>query len=133
MRESRWHVQLSAVRTGQSECGPATECWRTDAHINSDVEDLAVDGGHELRLSARVLEMQTAYDSAPGTRQVVLHEGREARSSRVVVAPKLHERPSRIAKDVLLQDTQFRKVRSVVSIVRHRDCSFAGGSSYAES
>jgi hypothetical protein len=124
MRESNWDVQLSAVRSGQSECGPAAECWRARANVNGDVEDLAFDRGHELRLSVRVLEMETAYDPAAGTRQVVLYEGREARRSRMVVAPKLYERPSRIAKDVLLQDSQFRKVRSVVSIVRHRDCSF---------
>lgn len=109
MRESSWHVQLSAVRLGQSERGPVTECWRAGANVNGDIEDLTFDSGHELRLSVRVLEMQTAYDPAPGPRQVILNECRETRRSCLVVAPKLGERPSRIAKDVSRQDSQFRK------------------------
>jgi len=109
MRESGWHIQLSAVGPGQRERGPATIRRRAGANIHRDVVDLAFDGRHELRLSARILEMQTAYDPAFGACQVILHESREARRSRVVVAPKLGERPSRIAMDVLLQDPQFRK------------------------
>jgi len=107
---------------------------RAPTNIHRHVENRSMCHPYQFTLRVRSnLEMETAYDPAAGTRQVVLYEGREARRSRMVVAPKLYERPSRIAKDVLLQDSQFRKVRSVVSIVRHRDCSFAGGSSYAES
>jgi len=75
--------------------------------------------------------MQTAYDPTPGSCQVILHENGEARRPCLVVAPKLHERPSRIAKDFALQDSQFRKTRSFVSIARHRGCSFVRGLSYA--
>jgi hypothetical protein len=56
-----------------------------------------------------MLEMETAYDPVPRACQVVLHERRETWRSCVIVAPKLDERPSRIAKDVWLQNSQFRK------------------------
>lgn len=109
MCESSGHVQLSGVRPGQGERSPVAECRRAGANVNGDVEDLTVDGGHKLRLRARVLEMQTAHDPAPGSRQIILNERRETRRSRLVVAPKLGEGPSCVAKDLSLENSQLRK------------------------
>jgi hypothetical protein len=116
---------LSSVRIGEVEGCPTPERRRADANINDHIEDHPYRNTDQLGLWSWILEMQAANDPVPGSRDVILHEGGESDGSSVVLAPQFGERSSRIAKDLALEDLEFRKVnRSLVSAPRHRDCSF---------
>jgi hypothetical protein len=65
---------LAVILAGQQRARPLAEIGRPHAHVDRDIEDLALENIDQLALIVRVLQMQAAQDPARRARQVVLHE-----------------------------------------------------------
>src|SRR6266487_6363416 len=111
---------------------PAAKRRRTPTQIHGHVEHLALDHPHQLALRIRILKMQSAQRAAPRRRQVVLYESHGQSGLTVTrLVPQLHEKATRIAEHLRLDDQQSGDVTTSYFHERLRASAMTSFSTYS--
>ncbi len=74
MRKAGWNPQHAVIFAREGHAHRLAEGGRAAAHIDGDIEDLALRHAHQLALRTLQLIVQAAQNALGGAAVVVLHE-----------------------------------------------------------